>query len=77
MNLEKLKSKLLEENIPEDSYSLQGGLPNDRYCLEKTSYGWNVYYSERGSQTELEFYESEEKACTDILNRLLRLKKYL
>ena len=67
----------MEEQIPEDSYSLQGGLPNDKYCLEKTSYGWNVYYSERGSRTELKKYDSEEEACKDILSRLLRMKKYL
>lgn len=77
MNLELLRKRLANENIPENTYSLQGGLPDDRYCLEETNYGWNVYYCERGVQTELQHYESEEEACLDILARLLRLKKYL
>lgn len=77
MNLEVLLTKLIEENIPSDSYSMQGGLPNDRYCIEKTNYGWDVYYSERGIRTNLKHYDSEDEACNDIYNRLQIMKKYL
>ncbi len=43
-----LVNKLKEKNIPIDSYSLEGGLPNEAYCLNREKNVWEVYYSERG-----------------------------
>jgi hypothetical protein len=70
MTLAELAIKLCNSGVPEDAYSLSGGLPNEAYCLEKTGCKWHVYYSERGSRTGLKSFDSEEEAC-DYLFRLL------
>lgn len=38
-----LRQRLRTENVPEDCYSLDGGLPEERYCLAKSDSGWEVY----------------------------------
>ncbi|HTO36202.1 MAG TPA: hypothetical protein VL021_00330 [Brumimicrobium sp.] len=65
-----LVNKLEEKGILKKSYSLEGGLPNEAYCLNKTKDGWEVYYSERGSKSGLRKFYSEDDAC-NYLYRLL------
>jgi hypothetical protein len=36
MNRTELEQRLKVESVPDDTYCLDGGLPNDRYCVEKT-----------------------------------------
>lgn len=61
------KSELLEilkkEKVSPNSYSLNGGLPNEAYCLNKVNGTWEVYYSERGRKTGLKTFDSEDEAC--------------
>lgn len=59
----KLEKKLREEEVRVDSYSLNGGLPNDAYCLNRIESGWQVYYSERGNKTGLKVFDNESDAC--------------
>lgn len=70
---EQLRRLLEAERVPEIYYSLEGGLPYDRWCLAQTRKGWEVYYSERGGKDDLELFESESDAC-DCLHR--HLQKY-
>lgn len=65
-----LANKLKEEGIQKESYSLEGGLPNEAYCLNKAKDGWEVYYSERGGKSGLQKFYSEDDAC-NYLYRLL------
>ena len=58
-----LEKKLREEGVRVDSYSLNGGLPNEAYCLNRTESGWEVYYSERGNKTGLKVFDNESDAC--------------
>lgn len=46
--LKDLKELLMVKNVPQDLYSLEGGLPGESYCIEKTEDKWHLYYSERG-----------------------------
>jgi hypothetical protein len=63
--------KLLEkDNIPKNSYSLDGGLPNDRLCLDKAYSGWVVYYTEMGEKYEEIGFASEEDACEYFYRRI-------
>jgi hypothetical protein len=67
-----LKSKLDLAGIYPDAYSLNGGLPNERYVLNQESNGtWEFYYSERGEKTGLRSFHSESAACEFFLRRLL------
>jgi len=63
MKKSELKRKLIEDGIPRNMYSLDGGLPNEALCLAKDKRFWEVYYSERGLKRNLGRFESEEEAC--------------
>jgi len=34
MNKKELSAKLIKAKVPKDTYSLDGGLPNEMYCLD-------------------------------------------
>lgn len=70
MNRMKLKNILEKVRVPENLYSLYGGLPNESYCLDKQDDKWEVYYSERGSKTDLEIFDTEDVACQYFLNKI-------
>lgn len=70
MDIEELKEILQNEKIPEDFYSLKGGLPNESYCIEKKGNIWDVYYSERGSKTDLKKFDTEDEACRHLYKRV-------
>ncbi|MHC1747293.1 MAG: hypothetical protein AB9856_02750 [Cellulosilyticaceae bacterium] len=70
MTKTELKQNLVRKNIPVDSYSLEGGLPNEVYCLGKNERIWEVYYSERGQKTSLEIFLTEDAACEFFYNWL-------
>ncbi|GAB2808365.1 hypothetical protein [Ferruginibacter profundus] len=63
MTKKDLEQKLKEKGILNDSYSLEGGLPNEAYCLNKVEDGWEVYYSERGNKSGLRKFTNEMDAC--------------
>lgn len=63
MNKKELFILLKKKKIDDDIYSLEGGLPNEMYCLEKNEQHWEVYYSERGNKTGLKLFSTEHEAC--------------
>jgi hypothetical protein len=68
-----LKSKLEQECVCPEAYSLDGGLPNERYVLSQETNGrWDVYYSERGQKTSLRSFDSESAACQFFLDKVLK-----
>lgn len=77
MTKSELLARLQEEGIPADSYSLEGGLPNDKLCIEKTCLGWEVYYSERGARYQVEVFPTPEEAHQNLYKRLKEMMKYL
>lgn len=70
MNLRELKRVLDREGFNPGRYSLKGGLPDERYCLERRDGGWSVYYSERGEKVEERVFATESEACEDLLRRV-------
>lgn len=70
-----LKQKLLEMNVPNHLYSLDGGFPNEAICLNQSGNTWEVYYSERGIKTGLKLFESEESACDYFYDLMLKYLK--
>ena len=71
MNRIQLRELAQKEGIRDDAYSLDGGLPSERYVLELTKGGWHVYYSERGLRTGLQKFETEAEACERLFEMLL------
>lgn len=71
MRRHELKLKLIENGVPDDMYSLEGGHPNEAYCLNKNGPVWEVYYSERGIKTGLRQFESEEQACDYLYESII------
>lgn len=63
MTMKELNIELKKINIPYDAYSLQGGLPNEVFCITEEQEKWETYYSERGNKSALTVFDSEEEAC--------------
>lgn len=61
-----LKKILEEEGVSKSLYCLDGGLPNEKLCLDYEGNKWVVYYSERGVRTGLECFINEDDACCYI-----------
>ncbi len=71
MNKESLRSALVMAKVDPRDYSLDGGLPNDAFCLDTWPEGrWTVYYSERGSRFEVRVFDDESAACRHLLHLL-------
>ena len=70
MTKNELRERLARESIPTDAYNLDGGLPNEAFCLCNNDNIWEVYYSERGQKSMLKQFESEDDAC-DYFYKLL------
>lgn len=77
MTKKELEQKLIEKNIQRDLYALDGGLPNEAYCLNYNHKRniWEVYYSERGQKTGLKSFDKEEEACNYFYNTLINILK--
>jgi hypothetical protein len=71
MNKQQLQEKLIKSGIDSNAYSLEGGLPNEAYCLNHEANIWEVYYSERGNKTSLNVFSTEAEACLDMYKRLI------
>lgn len=67
-----LRQKLFTENIPKDTYSLDGGLPNEVYCLNQNGNKWEVYYSERGQKSGGKCFKTEDEACNYFYKSLIQ-----
>ena len=73
MNKNDLEKKLFEKGIPHDAYTLMGGFPNERFCLNEDHGNWEVYYSEHGLKTQLKRFHLENDACEYLYNQLLKV----
>ena len=72
MNRQELRARLSLARIPEIEYNLAGvGPTDDKYVMEQTDGKWHVYYSERGSQYQSQFFDTEDQACDYLLHRFI------
>jgi hypothetical protein len=67
VNRDKLRTELAARRIAPRAFSLEGGSPSERYCLERSAGGWAVYYSERGERTSERWFKTEDEACAYFL----------
>jgi hypothetical protein len=68
-----LQQSLINANVPKDLYSLNGGLPNEAFCLNKEDEIWEVYYSERGIKSQLKQFHSEDEAYNYFYQTILQI----
>lgn len=71
MKKNELQQLLINANVPKDLYNLNGGLPNEVFCLNKEDNIWEVYYSERGVKSQLKKFKSEDEACNYFYKTIL------
>jgi hypothetical protein len=77
MDAQELKRKLKNLNIPEDWYSIDGGLKPDAYILENIYGRWVFYYfDEKGNRQNERKFDSERKACLYLFDKILTELKY-
>jgi len=78
MDRSSLRQFLDREQIDPRSYGLEGasGLPiqdrEERYFIEQGPSGWSVYYWERGLRSGEQSFDTEDEACSHLLDLLLR-----
>lgn len=73
MDIEELKKFLISKNVSSDLYSLDGGLPNESYCIEKINDKWHLYYSERGIKSTISFYDNEDDVVCGFLKEIKKI----
>lgn len=70
MNKKMLKYILMKNNVPEWYYNIDGyGETDQRVCLKEDGNRWKVYFTERGEELDISYYNSENEACKEILER--------
>ena len=57
--------------VGRDSYSLDGGHPAEQYVLDDRRSEWVVYYSERGAESGLRSFATEDLACRYLAGLVL------
>jgi len=72
MDRKQLQRAAAREGIRDSAYSLDGGLPFERYVLSIVTGGWSVYYSERGERVGETFFDTEDEACSFLFDKLVR-----
>jgi hypothetical protein len=73
MTRRELQRILNSEGFDSRRYSLRGGLPDERYCIDRLASGrWSVYGSERGEKVAERLFASEDEACHYLLTLLRR-----
>lgn len=70
MNRQELGETLHREGINPNAYALFGGHPSEQYVIDVRPGGWVVYYSERGLESDLQEFDTEDAACRFLLERL-------
>ena len=71
MNRAEMQALLDAERVRRDSYSYDGSVPDECLCLLPVAGGWTVFNSERGGRTGERVFETEDEACTFMVNRLI------
>ena len=67
-----LRRRLDEAAITPDADSLDGGLLDNRYAIERRGRTWYVYFAERGEITWERLCVNEGEACQLLLAELTR-----
>lgn len=67
MDVTELRTRLKEQRIPEDAYTLLSKEKSESLCLQEIEGRWVVFYSERGMRTNQKYFDEEDLACHHFL----------
>ncbi len=70
MTREELRTVAGKTGILPSAYSIDGDDRDDTYVLKIEAGGWVVFFAERDKRNGLEWFETEDEACTELLLRL-------
>lgn len=70
MNKNELALLLSKEKYKKELYSLEGNVLLEGHCLDLKEGKWRTYYFERGSEFEVELFESEDEACARLYEKI-------
>jgi hypothetical protein len=70
LDRERLAGWLAKRGVDPAAYSLEGGHPSERYVLDQRGNEWVVFYSERGLETGLRSFQTEDLACRHLVDLL-------
>ena len=72
MTRRRLHRILADHGFDPNAYSLLGGHPPEAYVLDDRGSEWVVYYSERGLESGLASFPTEDLACRNLADLLWR-----
>lgn len=72
LSTERLQAILKTEGYPSSTYGIgrRGQYLDQAFVIDKWSNRWVVYYTERGSKTDIRKHTTEDAACRDLLTRI-------
>ena len=70
-----VRTEILQEEVSKDLYSLKDGLPNESYCFNEQNGVWEVYYSERGTKSNIKIFNCKTEACEYFYTSLIHMLK--
>lgn len=70
MNRSELADILFREGINPRCYGLHGGHADCTYVIDRRPDGWVVYFTERGSDSQHQYFDTEDEACRCLLNHV-------
>lgn len=70
MTRDSLQAMLDQRGFDPDSYRLNGGDANEAYVMDQRGLQWVVYYAERGLESGLRGFASEDLACRYLADLL-------
>lgn len=70
MKTSDLSAYLESKGIRRDAYFVNGTGATEAYCIEHGPKGWSVFYFERGLRSCEQVFDSEHKACAELIQQL-------
>jgi len=67
---DELRRILDARGVRRSAYSLDSGVANEAFCMERSRGGWSVYFFERGNRNAERWFLAEADACRDLLRRV-------
>ena len=76
MTKKELKEFFKEHMVPSKLYKI-GGHHNKRICMEKSSEGWDVFFSEKKKKVGLMHFSDEASACRSMKDELRKMMELM
>ena len=72
MTRDELRRRLTQERVDPDAYDLEETGKEEAYCIERSDFGWTVFYRERGNRNYEHTFENESVALNFLMKEILQ-----